>query len=63
MMVVESIVVESLIATVKCTIITGLEFMNIVQADISTVDQVPSLLQCLAMLIPERKLGCNTEQG
>ena len=63
MMVVESTVFESITVTVKCTIMTGLEFINIVQVDISTVDQAPSLLQRLAMLTPERKLGCKAEQG
>ena len=62
-MAVESIVLESLTATVKCTIMTGLEFINIVQFVISTVDQVPSLLQRLAMLTPERKFTCSAEQG
>ena len=63
MMVVESIVFESLTATVKCTVMTGLESTNIVQFVISTGDHVPSLLQCLAMLTPERKLECSAEQG
>ena len=63
MMVVGSIVFESLTVTVKYTTMTGLEFINIVQVVISTGDQVPSLLQRLAMLTPERKLGCNVEQG
>ena len=58
-----SIVFELLTVTVKYTTMTGLEFINIVQFVISTGDQVPSLLQCLAMLTPERKLGCNVEQG
>ena len=63
MTVVECIVFESLTVTVKYTAMTGLEFINIVQVVISTGDQVPSLLQRLAMLTPERKLGCNVEQG
>ena len=63
MTIVGSIVFELLTVTVKCTTMTGLEFINIVQAVISTGDQVPSLLQRLAMLTPERKLGCNVEQG
>ena len=63
MMTAEPILFESLTITVKYTTITGLEFMNIVQVVISTGDQVPSLLQCLSMLTPERKLGCNVEQG
>ena len=61
-MVVESIVFESLTTTVKCIVMTGLESINIVQAAIFTGDHVPSLLQCLAILTPERKLGCNVEQ-
>ena len=63
MMIVGSTVLESLTVTVKCTTMTGLEFINMVQAVISTGDQVPSVLQRLAMLTPERKLGCNVEQG
>ena len=64
MMVAESIAVfESLTISVKCTVITGLESTNVVQFVISTGDQVPSLLQCLSMLTPERKLGCSLEQG
>ena len=62
-MMVESTVSESLIITVKETIRTGLESINMVQFDISTGDQVPSLLQCLPIETPERKLGCNSEQG
>ena len=42
---------------------TGLESINIVQAAIFTGDHVPSLLQRLAILTPERKLGCNVEQS
>ena len=63
MIIAESILFESLTITVKYTTRTGLEFINIVQVVISTGDQVPSLLQRLAMLTPERKLGCNVEQG
>ena len=63
MMLVGSIVLVLLTVTVKYTTMTGLEFINIVQFVISTGDQVPSLLQCLARLTPERKLGCNVEQG
>ena len=59
----ESIVFESLTITVKYTIRTGLEFRNMVQFLISTGDQFPSSLHCLPMLTPERKLGCNSEQG
>ena len=62
-MVAESIVFESLTITVKCTIITGLEFKNMVQFVISAGDQFPSLLHCLPISTPERKLGCNSEQG
>ena len=60
---VESIICESLTITVKYTIITGLEFKNMVQFVISTGDQFPSLLHCLPIWTPERKLGCNSEQG
>ena len=63
MMIVGSTVLESLTVTVKCTTMTGLEFINMVQVVISTGVQAPSLLQRLAMLTPERKLGCNVEQG
>jgi len=63
MVVAESIVLESLKATVKCTAMTGLESIDIVQAVISTGDQVPSLLQRLVMLTPERKLGFSAEHG
>ena len=63
MTLVGSIALDLLTVTVKYTTMTGLEFINIVQAVISTGDQVPSLLQRLAMLTPERKLGCNVEQG
>ena len=62
-MFVESIVSKSLTITVKYTIRTGLEPINMVQFDISTGDQVPSLLHCLPIETPERKLGCNAEQG
>ena len=62
-MVAESIVFESLTITVKCTIITGLEFKNMVQFVISAGDQFPSLLHCLPISTPERKLECNSEQG
>ena len=62
-MVVESIVFESLTATVKCIVMTGLESINIVQAIIFTGDHVPSLLQRLVIPTPERKLGCNVEQS
>ena len=59
----ESIVFESLTVTVKYTNRTGLDFKNIVQFVISTADQLPSLLHCLPISTPERKLGCNSEQG
>ena len=62
-MVAESIVFESLTVTVKYTITTGLDFKNMVQFVISTGDQLPSLLHCLPISTPERKLGCNSEQG
>ena len=63
MMVAESIVFESLTITVKYTNITGLESKNMVQLVISTGDQFPSLLHCLPILMPKRKLGCSSEQG
>ena len=63
MMVVESIVFELLTVSVKCTVITGLEPINVVQFVISTGDQFPLLLQRLSMLTPKRKLGCNLEHG
>ena len=63
MMVAESIMFESLTITVKYTIITGLEFKNMVQFVISTGDHFPSLLHCLPISTPERKLGCSSEQG
>ena len=59
----ESIISESLTITVKYTIITGLESKNMVQFVISTGDQFPSLLHCLPISTPERKLGCSSEQG
>ena len=62
-MVAESIIFESLTITVKYTIIIGLEFKNMVQFVMSTGDQFPSLLHCLPIWTPERKLGCNSEQG
>ena len=63
MMMAESTVSESLtIITVKYTISTGLESINMVQFVISTGDQFPSLLHCLPISTPERKLGCNSEQ-
>ena len=61
MMTAEFLVFEPLTITVKCTIRTGLEFINMVQLVISTGDQFPSLLQCLLISTPERKLGCNSE--
>ena len=54
---------DPLIITVKCTIRTGLESINMVQLVISTGDQFPSLLHRLLISTPERKLGCNTEQS
>ena len=60
---VESIISELFIIIVKYTIITGLEFKNIVQFVISSGDHFPSLLHCLPMWTPERKLGCKSEQG
>jgi len=59
----ESIEFKLFIITAKCTTRTGLEFKNIVQAVISTDDQLPSLLHRLAISTPERKFGCNVEQG
>ena len=59
---VESIISESLTITVKYNIITGLAFKNMVQFVISTGDHFLSLLHCLPILTPERKLGCNSEQ-
>ena len=61
-MMAESIVFDSLPITVKYTIITGLESKNMVQFVMSTGDQFPSLLHCLPISTPERKLGCNSEQ-
>ena len=62
-MMAESTAFESLTITVKYTIITGLEFKNMVQLVISTGDQLPSLLHCLSISTPKRKLGCSLEQG
>ena len=59
----ESIVFESLTITVKYTIITGLEFKNMVQLVILTGDQFPSSLHCRTISTPKRKLGCSSEHG
>ena len=54
---------DSFTITVKYTIITGLEFKDMVQLVISTGDQFPSSLHFLPIWTPERNLGCNSEQG
>ena len=59
----DSIVSVLLVATVKDTITTGEEPLNMVQLVRSIDDQVPSFSQRLSMLTPERKLGCSAEQS